>query len=135
MVEFPTTMQLVTGEMKRILSVPIFKAGAPNRADPGGYRFTAMTGLLAKLMDLVITARVTHHSARVGAVSGALQGAFTAGMGTEWHPWAVREAARDAGRNRRNVFMVFIDFEKAHLEELLTVLVRHGVPHWVRALI
>ena len=123
------TLPAATAE---ILSVPIFKAGSPNRADPGGYRFTAMTGLLAKLMDLVITARVTHHSARVGAVSGAHQGAFTAGMGTEWHPWAVREAARDAWRNRRNVFMVFIDFEKAydkvHPEAMLAVLERQGVP-------
>ena len=118
------------------LSVPILKSGTANKADPNGYRFTAMTGILLKTMDLVITARITHHAQRVGAISPKHQGAFTAGMSTEWHPWAVRELTMDAWRRKKNVFMVFIDFNKAydrvHPEALLRVLERQGVPSNLR---
>ena len=122
-----------------ILSVPILKAGKDNKADPDSYRFTSMTTLLLKVLDVVITARVTHHAARVGAVAPQHQGAFTAAMGTEWHAWAVREAVLDAWHRRRNVFAVFVDLEKAydnvHPEALLATLERQGVPANVRDLI
>ena len=118
--------------LAEMLSVPIFKEGSPNKADPEGYRYTAMTGLLMKVMDLVITARVTHYATRVDAVSTAHQGAFMEGMGTDWHAWAAREAVLDAWRGKQNVFMVFIDFSKAydmvHPEAMLEVLKRQGVP-------
>ena len=123
-------------EMAAHVAVPVLKKGNP--ADPDNYRFTVIEGLMHKLLDLAITARLTHHAARVGAVSAAHQGAFTAGMGTEWHVWAARETVADAWRRGQNVFMVFLDFEKAydkvHPKLMLKVLERQGVPPKLLAL-
>jgi len=126
-------------EVAENLSVPVFKEGSANKADPDSYRFTAMTCTLLKAMDLVLTARLTHHVARTGAVSGEHQGAFTAGMGGDWHPWAAAELVKDAWRGGRNVFLLFIDFKKAydkvHPAALLAVLERQGVPARIRRFI
>ena len=119
-------------DMAELLAVPIEKKDTPNRADPDGYRYTAMPGLLMKVLDLVITARITHFAARTGAVGADHQGAFTRGMSTEWHSIAARELIKNAWRQCNDVFMVFVDFKKAydnvHPEVLLAVLKRWGVP-------
>ncbi len=114
---------------KHAIIVPILKPGK-NPSDPSSYRPIALTSQLCKIMERIITDRMTHYLESNDLFS-PYQSGFRKGRSTMDSLLCLESDIRKAQTNREVVIAVFFDVEKAYdmlwKEGLLIKLQRLGI--------
>jgi len=116
-------------------SLPLYKEPQPGHfadpADPKSYRFITIGNVIAKVFDLVLTARLTHWAVAEGLL-GPEQVGYLADCSAEMHVFSLVESVKHEWRHNRDVYALFVDLRKAydtvHPEALSAVLEHMGVP-------
>lgn len=120
-------------------SFPIFKEGKPgqpkpDRALPNNYRDITVGNLLAKLVSLVLTFRLSHWAIRHNMISPE-QVAFMPYHSAESHVFSFSQLLRSKAREGKSTRALFIDLNKAynrvHLASLWHLLREMGVPELI----
>ena len=123
-------------------SFPIFKDGKPgqpkpDRALPTHYRDITVGNLLAKLVSLVLTFRLTHWALRHDMISPE-QVAFMPYHSAESHVFSFTQLLRSRARQGDSTRVLFVDLHKAynrvHLSSLWHLLREMGVPELILTL-
>jgi hypothetical protein len=100
-------------------------------ADPRNSRPITQSNVLAKLLELVITSRLTHWATSHRLISPQQVG-FQQLRGAEWHVFTLRESLRARQRAGQRTYALFIDISKAYdrvSQPALWAVLRHmGVP-------
>jgi len=118
------------------ISTPIFKEGKPgqpkpDRAEPSNYRDITVGQLLAKIVSLVLTFRLTHWALRHNMISPE-QVAFIPHHSAESHVFIITQLLRSRARSGLPTRALFCDLVKAynrvHLASLWCLLRQMGVP-------
>jgi hypothetical protein len=116
-------------------SLPLYKEPQPGHfadpADPKSYRFITIGNVIAKVFDLVLTARLTHWAVAEGLL-GPEQVGYLADCSAEMHVFSLVETVKHEWRHNRDVYALFVDLRKAydmvHPNALSAVLTHMGVP-------
>ena len=118
------------------ISTPVFKPGKPGQpkpdpAEPNNYRDITVGQLLAKLVSLVLTFRLSHWAVRHSMISPE-QVAFLPYHSAESHVFAFTQLLRSRARASLSTRGLFVDLEKAynrvHLGSLWCLLRDMNVP-------
>ena len=111
-------------------AVPL-NAARPNPADPKSRRPIQCVGVIPKLFECILAARITHALLRRGFF-GDSQGAFLPLHGAETHVWTLVEVLRMRRNLGLDSYLLFVDFRNAYNEVHLgglTAILRHvGFP-------
>ena len=103
----------------------------PNPADPKSRRPIQCVGVIPKLFECILAARITHALLRRGFF-GDSQGAFLPLHGAETHVWTLVEVLRMRRNLGLDSYLLFVDFRNAYNEVHLgglTAILRHvGFP-------
>jgi hypothetical protein len=118
-----------------VVITPVFKPAKAGqvvaRDNPAAYRGISVCNLAAKLLGVLLTARLSHWSTFHGLVSPA-QAGFQSGRAAEWHVFALDQLVKARRRAGVDTFVAFFDLEKAydrvHGHAMRAVLTRMGVP-------
>ena len=130
-------------EFADCISTPIFKEAKPGQpkpdaSRPNNYRHITVGQLLAKLVSLVLTFRLTHWALRHGMISPE-QVAFMPYHSAESHVFVLTQLLRSRARMGLSTRVLFIDLVKAynrvHLASLWCLLRQMGVPAIIVALL
>ena len=132
----------VPASVAEVVITPIFKPAKAGqvvaRDDPAAYRGISVCNLTAKLLGVLITARLSHWSAFHGLISPA-QAGFQSGRAAEWHVLVLDQAVKARRRAGADTYVAFFDLEKAydrvHGSAMRAVLTRMGVPPRLVALV
>ena len=115
---------------------PLFKSGDPR--NPVDYRHLCIGNFLPKVMYLIFTSRLSHW-ASAHDIFGKTQIGFRAHHSCEWHVWTLLETIKAQWRDKRPVYVLFLDLKKAydmvHPAALKAVLLKMGVPARLVALL
>ena len=118
------------------ISTPVFKPGKPGQpkpdpAEPNNYRDITVGQLLAKLVSLVLTFRLSHWAVRHSMISPE-QVAFLPYHSAESHVFVFTQLLRSRARACLSTRGLFVDLEKAynrvHLGSLWCLLREMNVP-------
>ena len=119
--------------------VPILKPGK-EAAKPGSYRPIALTAVLCKIMERMVTDRLTYKLEKQGWLT-PIQSGFRLGRGTMDSVLALDLDIRKAMANKEAVVAVFLDIEKAYDMlwkdglgvKLFNAGIRGRMLNWIRA--
>ena len=124
------------GDFAECVSVPVFKTGKPGQpkpdpALPTNYRDITVGNLLAKLVSLVLTFRLTHWAMRHEMISPE-QAAFMPYHSAESHVFVFNQLLRSRARLGKSSRVLFVDLFKAynrvHLASLWHLLREMNLP-------
>ena len=127
------------GDFAQCVSVPVFKDGKPGQPKPdralgNNYRDITISNLLAKLVSLVLTFRLTHWALRHHMISPE-QVAFMPYHSAESHVFVFTQLLRSRARQGGSTRVLFVDLHKAynrvHLASLWHLLREMGVPELI----
>ena len=125
----------VAPNMADVRMSPLLKSLKPgqqvDRGDPDYYRGIAVGNFLAKLLGVVLTARISHWAIRKGLLHPSQVG-FLPRHSAEWHVLTVTQVIKARARAGQQTCALFVDLRKAydtvHHEAMWAVLARMGLP-------
>ena len=110
--------------------LPLFKAGATNRADVNEYRPITLTSCVGKLFEMLLLARLTRHIDDGGKLVEE-QGGFRAGRSTLDQIFSLHEIVASRMERKLPTYLAFLDARRAYdrvwLDGLLLRLLEAGV--------
>lgn len=123
---------------KHAVVIPVLKPGK-DPSSPSSYRPIALTSVLCKVMERMVTDRLVHFLESKGALA-EYQSGFRKGRSTMDNVIALDYEIKRAFANKESLISVFLDIEKAYdmlwREGLLVKLSRYGVSGrmfgWIR---
>ena len=111
------------------ITTPLHKSG--DATDPNNYRGVTVANLMDKVLDTIMTRRITHWAHRNKLISREKIG-FKSGAGAEQHVATLLETLGLRRRAGENTYLLFLDLQKAydevHLESLWLLLRKMGMP-------
>ena len=125
----------ITPAMAQVRVSALLKSVKPGqhveRDNPDCYRGIAVGNFLAKLMGVLLTARLSHWAIRKGLMHASQVG-FLPRHSAEWHVLTVTQTIKARARAGQSTYALFVDLRKAydsvHREAMWAVLERMGVP-------
>ncbi len=103
---------VIPAAWKHAIVVPILKAGK-EAAKPGPYRPTALTSVMCKIMERIVTNRLTYKLEEQGWFT-PIQSGLRVGRSTMDSVLALDLDIRKAKSSKEAVVAVFLDIEKAY---------------------
>lgn len=130
-------------ELAVSLVFPLLKAVKPGQvsdpSDPAAYRTLAVAALLAKILALLMLARLSHFAEGTGALPWEQGSARLGGQSAELHAFTLLSFLRARRRAGKWSYVLYVDvvkaFDRVHPAALDAALLRMGVPEPMRHLL